>query len=131
MAQIGRLLSFDAGIEQILTRDDLQPLNLPNESRAFPGEGLYEQRLVEVLTPPSIEQELTESFRPEIANREVQTPIGYRAALGESRRELDEAVRGMDEGPQRETLKRAAERLDHEQERHELINTYRSLLIPA
>ncbi|MEM1305691.1 MAG: hypothetical protein AAGG46_12385 [Planctomycetota bacterium] len=135
MREVGRGLSFDAGIEQILTRNDTQSLNLPKESQTLPGDGLFEQRLTEVLTPPSVEQELIESFRPEITNRDVLTPVGYQSALKSSRGKLEQLAKRLaaepDQSAVRDAVRKAVERLDDELVRHDLISTYRNLLVSA
>ena len=61
MPEISRNLSFDAGIERILTRTDPNPPSLPDAGQIIPGDSHYEHRLDDVLFPPSVEQTLLTS----------------------------------------------------------------------
>ena len=131
MARITRNLSLDAGIEQILTRSDPFPSALPDTGRMMPGIDRVGQRLDEVLFPPSVEEELLESFRPEVDQREILTPNGYRAALEESQAELREAVARAKGTPAGDSLQRAVALLDEERELRDLLSTYRHLLHKA
>lgn len=127
MPQVTRSLSFDAGIEQILIREGT-PMALPDSGQVIPGMTQVEQRLDGVLFPPSLEQTLLESFRPEIDHDDMLTPVGYQVALDASREELRQAAENAALPAEKEALRHASEVLDDQKKLGDLLLTYRHLL---
>lgn len=105
-----------------------QPLGLPETTRAMPGEAPVDHRLAEVLYPPSVEQMLVDSCRPEVRNLEVLTPGGYQAALEDARSLLQDALGRAVDGGEKEKLQSALAILHEEAGLHNLLSTYRHLL---
>ena len=128
MPEISRHLSFDAGIERILSRSDPIAPSLPESNQVLPGETHYEEHLTDLLLPPSVEQALAESFRPDVEHREILTPVGYETALDETettmRTSIDRSISRSDQ----EKLESAVQLLEEEKNLRELLRTYRHLL---
>ena len=131
MPEIGPKINFDAGIEQIVSRTETQSASLPEVGQYVPSEGLYEQQLLEVLFPPSIEQSLVESFRPLVRDLSILTPPGNQAALEESLIELKDMMKKHEGSPIAERIESALEVLGEESEMRALLATYRHLLHQA
>lgn len=128
MSQINRLIAFDAGIEQILTQNDPLPVSLPDASRAAPADGPVSRQLDEVLTPPSVEQALIASLRPDITQRDILSPVGYEAARQGAAAALNAAGRSTTDPAQREVIGRALDLLDNDRGLQDLLSTYRNIL---
>ena len=128
MAEIQLRPTFDAGIERILTHSDSRNVALPDAGNIASRTGRVEQELENVLFPPSLEQTLADSFRPEIRSLDLLTPVGYEAALSE----CIEFVEGCVKSDQSEdSLKPLQDLLGEEQELRLLLRTYRHLLHQA
>lgn len=128
MPEVNRHLSFDAGIERVMNPADWQPMGLPETHSPLPGEAPVDQRLNEVLYPPSVEQTLIDSCRPDVQNLDVLTPGGYQSALDDARSLLKEALTRNGSTEEKEKLEGALALLQEEAELHDLLNTYRHLL---
>ena len=128
MAEINRTISFDTGIEQILAYADTSPAKLPDGGQYVPGEGFYQQQLNDVLLPPSVEQSLLESFRPQIKDRSVLTPTGYQAAHNQCQQDVQEAIEKLGDQPDAQKLKSLVPLLQTGTGLTRLLNTYRHLL---
>jgi hypothetical protein len=128
MTQINRSLNFDTGIEQIVVQHGAQPANLPAESRILPGDAQITHQLDEVLSPPSIEQSLVESLRPEISHREMLSPPGYEAARDAAGPALEAALSQIPDSNDRKVVERALQLLKDDRSLRDLLNTYRNLL---
>ena len=131
MPEINRLISFDAGIEQIVADADPNPAQLPETGQYVPGEGIYRQQLNEVLFPPSVEQSLVDSLRPELGHRSLLTPTGYHTAHAECKNDLQNAIESHQGRPDAEKLQKVADLLAGGEELTNLLNTYRHLLHQA
>jgi hypothetical protein len=128
MSEVRRPLNFDAGIERVMSPQDWQPLGLPENVRGLTSEAPVDQRLAEVLYPPSAEQALLASCRPEVHQADVLTPTGYQSALDAARGALAEALARTGGGPDRDKLEAAAKLLEEETALRDLLHTYRHLL---
>lgn len=128
MNEITRSLSFDSGIERVIAHDELRPAGLPASQRALPGEAVVAQRLNEVLYPPSIEQALAEALRPDVQDREVLTPGGYRQALDDSAAQLRAAAGAAADPADRAALEAGLAILREDAGLRDLLATYRNLL---
>lgn len=131
MSEIRPAISFDAGIEQILSHKDNVAPTLPDSPNVASGAGRYEKQLDDVLFPPSLEQSLADSFRPEISNLDLLTPVGYEAALCECEQLIDEQLADANTDQNRESLGNLKKLLTEEQELRSLLRTYRHLLHQA
>jgi Type III secretion system YscX (type_III_YscX) len=124
--RVSQTIRFDAGIEQITQRGDAAPEALPDRAGALiPGAARYSQQITELLFPPSIEQSLLESFRPELENRAILNPVEYQAALQTCRDELERLVNDRAGGPAAEKLQRAVDELQSDFELFRLLTTKR------
>ncbi len=120
-------LPLDVGIERILSDEAPDTVRLPESSPVVPGEACYEERLVKVLFPPSLEEQLVQSLRPEINNAELLTPARYHAMPEQTESELLEAAEHLSPGDQ-QPLRSAARLMDKQKELRDLLNMYRHLL---
>ena len=127
MSEISRKISLDAGIEQILTQQGPAAPKLP-DAELLPGSVGYQQQLSTVLFPPSVEQALVDSFRPEINNRAMLTPVGFSDALKTTMTELDEAANRTISSNDKEKLREAMNLLDEDRGLRDLLGTYRQIL---
>lgn len=128
MPEINRNLSFDAGIERVLSTNDWQPMGLPDAARGLTAEAPVDQRLAEVLYPPSVEQGLVDSCRPDVQNPNVLTPGGYQSALEDTRARLQEALKRATSPEDKSKLQSAIALLQEDAGLRDLLNTYRHLL---
>jgi hypothetical protein len=128
MPEINRNLSFDAGIERVLSTNDWQPMGLPDAARGLTAEAPVDQRLAEVLYPPSVEQGLVDSCRPDVQNPDVLTPGGYQRALEDTRAKLQEALKRATSPEDMSKLQSAIALLQEDAGLRDLLNTYRHLL---
>jgi hypothetical protein len=128
MPEIHRNLSFDAGIERVVSTSDWQPLGLPDAARSLTAEAPVDQRLAEVLYPPSIEQGLVDSCRPDVQNPDILTPAGYQAALEDTRNRLRDALKRATSQEDKQKLQAAVDLLQEDASLRDLLNTYRHLL---
>jgi hypothetical protein len=128
MPRINSPIRFDAGIEQILIQSDPRPSTLPDGSRPVPGEGQITRLLDEVLSPPSVEQALVESLRPEIGNREMLSPSGYQAARDFCVADLQRSLSSATTQEERGAIERAIHLLSDDNSLRELLDRYRSVL---
>ncbi|MEO1525606.1 MAG: hypothetical protein AAFX06_09220 [Planctomycetota bacterium] len=127
MPEIHRTINFDAGIERILSHTDQSVPTLPDSANVAAGAGKYEQQLDEVLLPPSLEQSIVDSFRPEIKHFDLLNPIGYETALSECEEYLTENLElASDDAADR--LRELRDLLSEEQKLRSLLRTYRHLL---
>lgn len=128
MARINSPIRFDAGIEEILIQSDSRPSTLPEGIRPVPGEGQITRLLDEVLSPPSVEQALVESLRPEIANREMLSPSGYQAAREFCVADLQRSLSMATTQEERGAIERAIQLLSDDNSLRDLLDRYRSVL---
>ncbi len=128
MAGINRPLSFDAGIERVVSTSDWQALGLPDAARSLTAEAPVDQRLAEVLYPPSIEQALVDSCRPDVDDPNILTPGGYQSALEDTRSRLREAIKRATTQEDKNKLQSAVDLLQEDAALRDLLNTYRHLL---
>lgn len=128
MVQVNRSLNFDIGIEQIVIQNDARPASLPETSRALPGDGQITHLLDEVLNPPSVEQSLMESFRPDITQREILSPSGYEMARDQAGPALKDALSKLPDSNDRQAVESALQLLSDDKSLRDLLNTYRNLL---
>lgn len=128
MPEINRNLSFDAGIERVLSTNDWQPMGLPDAARGLTAEAPVDQRLAEVLYPPSVEQGLLDSCRPDVHNPDVLTPGGYQTALENTRSRLQDALKRATTAEDKAKLQGALALLQEDAGLRDLLNTYRHLL---
>lgn len=128
MPEIRRTLNFDAGIEQILSHTSQATPSLPSSSNVAAGAGRYEKQLDEVLFPPSLEQSIADSFRPEINHMDLLTPVGYESALCECEELASEQLEASANPQQAGCLGKLKDLLGEEQELRTLLRTYRHLL---
>ena len=131
MPEIRPNISFDAGIEQIVSFSEPQASNQQDTGQIVPAESHYKQQLNEVLFPPSVEQSLVESFRPEVANRQLLTSTGYHGAHETCMDELCQAIEKYGDRPEGAKLQKMADLLDAGADLYNLLNTYRHLLHQA
>ena len=131
MSEIRRTISFDAGIEQILSHAEQSTPTLPESTNVATGAGRYTQQLDGVLFPPSLEQSIVDSFRPEITNLDLLTPVGYESALCECEELLHQQLQESTNSKTKEALQQLKELLGEEQELRTLLRTYRHLLHKA
>ena len=128
-------MTFDVGLTSI-TQADSVPNRLPSDE-LIPGRSPVHQELNEVLSPPTLEQSLLDSFRPHIRHPRILTPTGNQLALVEAREELQkllpefEGSEQSDGSQQGDAIAEAIKALDHELEMHQTLTTYRHLLHQA
>jgi len=130
--QIASQLQFDRGIDQISIRDYGGAERLPERTSSLvPGEDRYTQQLTELLFPPSVEQSLLESFRPDVNNRQLFSPVDNHVALQNCHDDLRTHAEQHAGRPAAEILKRAADELHVELELRQLLTACRHLLHQA
>ncbi|HVJ86622.1 MAG TPA: hypothetical protein VM452_13315 [Caulifigura sp.] len=126
--QVNRNLNFDTGIEQILVQNDPRRTALPETGRTLPGDGQITHLLDQVLSPPSVEQSLMESFRPEITERDLLSPAGYESAREQAGPALQGALSSLPDSNDRQSVEQALQLLADDKSLRDLLNTYRNLL---
>lgn len=132
MPEVTSTIRFDAGIEQISLGGDAAPDALPQTVSGFvPGSTHSSTQLTQVLFPPSIEQSLLESFRPELDNRTILDPVNYQSALQSCQQELSQLAQDHAGRPEGDKLQRAADELQQENELFRLLAMNRHLLQQA
>ena len=127
MPEISRKISLDAGIEQILTQQGPAAPKLP-DAELLPGSVGYQQQLSSVLFPPSVEQALVDSFRPEVHNRAMLTPVGFSDALKATMSDLREAANQEISATDKHKLQDAMNLLEEDRGLRDLLGTYRQIL---
>ena len=128
MAEINNALRFDTGLAGILQQTGPEEAQLPNNSKALPGETSYEHRLNDVLYPPSMEQSLLESLRPDVNERDVLSPHKYETLVDLTQQGLSEAGLSLDSAEAQDQIRDTAQLLEEEKDLRGLLNTYRHFL---
>lgn len=128
MPEITRRMTFDSGIEQIISQDEPSNVRLPDGAIVLPGESPVENHLSSVLTPPSLEQSLIDTFRPAIEHPENLTPTGFRQAMEATYRDMERLAHQTSDPTDKKKLEAAAALLNDERSLHQLLNTYRHIL---
>ena len=126
MPEISRALSFDVGIERVITGDVPQQAQLPAFGQILPGETSYQPKLTDVLYPKSLEQQMLDELRPNLSNRDLLAPTTYSEMVDVSRDELKSAAK--EGNVKKEDLDKALAVLAEDQALRELLSTYRHLL---
>lgn len=129
--EAGGALAFNTGIVQVTTQSDLAPASLPDAAGLVPGETGYTEQLTKLLFPPSVEQSLLDSLRPEIDNRQMLNPVVYQATLENSFQEISQLGEEHAGTPKGDKLKRAADELQSELEMTNILSMCRHLLHQA
>lgn len=128
MPEIPRDIRFDHGIEYIIDVDHVAPNTLPDTTGYIPGDTAIPDRLQEILSPPTVEENILDSFRPTCHNRDLFTPTGFQMAHDRCQFELQtklDKLRGTAEGDKVQKLMKF---LDEKQDLTELLTTLRKLL---
>ncbi|MCG8649581.1 MAG: hypothetical protein MI861_07100 [Pirellulales bacterium] len=131
MEQVDSIFSADVGLEQISTYSDPGSINLPDAAQFTPGQAGFARELVALLYPPSIEQSLLDSLRPELDDPRVLNPIEFHAALDASLDQLDRRITQDPAGADSAALRDALDELQEERELREQLQVHRQLLIKA
>ena len=121
-----RILTFDTGIERIISGGEPAAPPLPERNALTPTGEPPRARLDEILNAPASDEQLRASLRPHIADKSILAPVRYQTLLDEVRAELRERA-----GEARDALAQAATLLDEEQQVRELFNTLRTILVRA
>ncbi len=121
-----RILTFDTGIERIISGGEPAAPPLPERNALTPTGEPPRARLDEILNAPASDEQLRASLRPHIADKSILAPGRYQTLLDEVRAELRERA-----GEARDALAQAATLLDEEQQVRELFNTLRTIFVRA
>lgn len=108
MPEIPRDINLNFGIEWIVDSQDVDATTLPETRGYVPGDASVQDRLAEVLTPPTIEQTVLESFRPPLTIRDLLTPHGFQKAHRQCQQEVAshaDDLRGTLDGDKVERLR--------------------------
>lgn len=131
MDQVNAIFSFDVGLEQVSTYSEPEQINLPDATELVPGESSFARELVALLYPPSIEQALLDSLRPELDDRRILNPVEFHAALERCHTMIEERIIQDPTNPHCEVLRDALDELGQELELRGMLMTYRHLLHQA
>ena len=129
MNEIPGNIRFDRGIELIVDSDFIAPARLPEDTGFMAGDTRIREELPKILLPPTVEQSVLDSVRPEVKDRNLLTPPGFRAAHDGSQRELKERQSKFPAGSkEHEKLGKLSEFLNEKQDLTNLLNQLRALL---
>lgn len=129
MPEIPRDIRFDRGIDLIVDHDVSTPVSLPEKTGFMPGDTQIREELPEILLPPTVEQSVLDSVRPEVKDRNLLTPVGFRDAHDVTQVDLKERQLKFPRGTkEHEKLDKLLDFLDEKQDLNELLNRLRTLL---
>ncbi len=124
-----RILSFDRGIEGVLPNQVHQPglnaIGLPQHSQLIPYDGRVEEKVQQLLSAPSREEQLIQKFGPENVDPDTLTPGLFRSLLKSGTKQLREKAK------EQEAFGDAADVLEDLDEASQLLEAYRNALRQA
>ncbi|MDR0418433.1 MAG: hypothetical protein LBH08_03305 [Puniceicoccales bacterium] len=127
--EITENFDLDFGITRITKGTDHQKqMKLPITSSFDPSEGKIEEKLKKVLNIGTVDGLVMQLLRPEIKDRSLLTPIHFRAKIREIR-ELLKVNRDQRTGINPELYARIDALLQEEEEKSELLDQYRHMLL--
>jgi hypothetical protein len=126
MVDLAGGMRLDRGIERVLHGDDVQSTHLPDLVSILPSREQLRAELDTVIPEPRLAQMLDAFLAPRIEEPEMLMPQGFKAMFEELKAALDAIpVRGEPE------LAAARRLLDDERASHDLLESYRNVLVGA
>jgi hypothetical protein len=104
---------------------------LPDVSGYVPADAHVRAQLAELLSPPTVEESVLESFRPPLKHRQLLTPAGLFQAAKTCREELQAAVEKEPRAAEAEKIQNLLTLLKQKQDLAELLIQLRQLLQQA
>ena len=120
-------LGLEYGIEKIMSRTD-EPYHLPNRSNFDPVDGKIENKLKDVLSVNTLIGSMISLLRPEITDRSILTPQKFRLKL----QQVIDAMKSESQhnaACNKEVLDSVVKLLTDEQNKSELLDEYRHMLL--
>jgi superfamily I DNA/RNA helicase len=128
-SEVTENFDLDFGITRITKGTEYQKqMKLPITSSFDPSEGKIEEKLKKVLNIGTVDGLVMQLLRPEIKDRSLLTPIHFRAKIREIR-ELLRAHRDQRTDISHELYARIDALLQEEEEKSELLDQYRHMLL--
>ncbi|MDR0590578.1 MAG: hypothetical protein LBG09_01855 [Puniceicoccales bacterium] len=126
--EISENFDLDFGITGITKGNEYQKrMKLPTSGSCDPSEGKIEEKLKKVLSIKTVDSLVMQLLRPEIKDRSILSPVNFREKV----REIRTLVNGQG-GKQEfseELLARIDALLKEEEEKSELLDQYRHMLL--
>lgn len=128
---ISQSLSFDTGLETIVTTEDVEAPQLPQMTALPPSEEAMDAQLPQLLQTPTFDSRILSALRPFIRNRDILGPSRYQTLADESPDALDAAADALPDGEAKDALHDAAKLLRDEKSLRDLLLLYRHTLHKA
>lgn len=120
-------LDLDYGIEKIMSMND-EPHHLPNHSQFDPIDGKIESKLKGVLSVKTLIGSMISLLRPEITDRSILTPQQFRLKLQQVIDAMEHESKN-NKTCNKEVLDLVVKLLTEEQNKSELLDEYRHMLL--
>jgi hypothetical protein len=107
-----------------------QPMHLPGRATVDPCEGKIEEKLKKVLEFKTLGQTLVKLLLPAVSDRSMLTPQKFRLKIRHVYERLESALENEGESfPCKELFEEGIKLLKHEEEKCELLDQYRHMLL--
>lgn len=119
-------ITFDRGIDRIITTADTPQGHLPKDGRLAPSDGRVMPKLDQLLAAPTIADRLASELTPRMADRDMLLPDQFHRALSDAQSLLGKEMRNHPE--HKAAFQEALALLKEESDLRELVDMYRSAL---
>jgi hypothetical protein len=127
--EISENFDLDFGITGITKGNEYQKrMKLPTSGSCDPSEGKIEEKLKKVLSIKTVDSLVMQLLRPEVKDRSILSPVNFREKVREIRTLLNGQCGGQQEFSE-ELLARIDALLKEEEEKSELLDQYRHMLL--
>lgn len=119
-------ISFDRGIERIISSREARQGELPREGRLAPSDGRAVPRLDQLLYTPTLADGLIQELAPQLEDRDLLLPDRFHHALAGAQETLAQEAAHHPE--HKALFRQAAALLREERALRDLLDMYRSAL---
>jgi hypothetical protein len=127
-SDISENFDLDFGLTGITKGNEYQRrMRLPSSGSLDPSEGKIEEKLTKVLSIKTVDSLVMQLLRPEVKDRSILAPINFREKVREIRAIMK--GKGKGSGIKKELLVRIDGLLKEEEEKSELLDQYRHMLL--
>ncbi|MDR1907196.1 MAG: hypothetical protein LBQ03_03220 [Puniceicoccales bacterium] len=128
-SEVAENFDLDFGITSITKGNEYQKrMKLPVSGSLDPSEGKIEEKLKKVLSIKTVDSLVMQLLRPEIKDRSLLSPTNFREKVREIRT-LMNGQKGKKQEFSEELLTRIDALLQEEEEKSELLDQYRHMLL--
>jgi hypothetical protein len=128
-SEVAENFDLDFGITSITKGNEYQKrMKLPSSGSLDPSEGKIEEKLKKVLNIKTVDGLVMQLLRPEIKDRSLLSPINFREKIREIRLLMNDK-RGKKQEFSEELMARIETLLREEEEKSELLDQYRHMLL--